>query len=124
MFEELAKLKVEDLPENVPLLAKSVEVLRGEYARRKGLDEKAERIEQVEGADPNTGEAGDEGSEEQADAREDAAEDSSQTQPDAVSTVPTLDAETIYVAIGSPDSTIVYYKLSKGIRKPHDIPDE
>lgn len=36
----------------------------------------------------------------------------------------TYDPETIYVAIGSTDSTVVYYKLSKGIRKPHDIPDE
>ncbi|WVQ98072.1 hypothetical protein IAU59_005194 [Kwoniella sp. CBS 9459] len=35
-----------------------------------------------------------------------------------------LDKETIYTAIVTPDSTVVYYKLSKGIKKPADIPDE
>lgn len=36
----------------------------------------------------------------------------------------TFDPDTLYVAISDPDSTVVYYKLSRGIRKPHDIPDE
>jgi len=36
----------------------------------------------------------------------------------------TLDREMIYVAIVTSDSTVVYYKLSKGIKKPADIPDE
>ena len=35
-----------------------------------------------------------------------------------------LDREMIYMAITTTDSTVVYYKLSKGIKKPADIPDE
>lgn len=35
-----------------------------------------------------------------------------------------FDMETIYMAIVTGDSTVVYYKLSKGIKKPADIPDE
>ena len=35
-----------------------------------------------------------------------------------------LDREMIYVAIVASDSTTVYYKLSKGIKKPADIPDD
>jgi len=35
-----------------------------------------------------------------------------------------LDRETFYISIATPDSSVVYYKLSKGIKKPHDVPDE
>ncbi|WVR04644.1 hypothetical protein IAU60_001655 [Kwoniella sp. DSM 27419] len=35
-----------------------------------------------------------------------------------------LDKETVYTAIVTPDSTVVYYKISKGIKKPADVPDE
>lgn len=35
-----------------------------------------------------------------------------------------IDKETLYMAIVTQDSTVVYYKLSKGIKKPADIPDE
>ncbi|KAK6903710.1 hypothetical protein I204_02669 [Kwoniella mangroviensis CBS 8886] len=35
-----------------------------------------------------------------------------------------LDQETIYTSIVTPDSTVVYYKISRGIKKPNDIPDE
>jgi hypothetical protein len=35
-----------------------------------------------------------------------------------------LDTEMIYLGITIEDSTVVYYKLSKGIKKPADIPDE
>lgn len=35
-----------------------------------------------------------------------------------------LDRDLIYMAIVTSDSTVVYYKLAKGIRKPADIPDE
>lgn len=35
-----------------------------------------------------------------------------------------FDPDTLYVAINDPDSSVVYYKLSRGIKKPHDIPDE
>lgn len=36
----------------------------------------------------------------------------------------TLDKETIYISIATPDSSVVYYKLAKGIKKPQDVPDE
>jgi hypothetical protein len=36
----------------------------------------------------------------------------------------TLDKETIYISIATPDSSVVYYKLTKGIKKPQDVPDE
>ncbi|WVQ76014.1 hypothetical protein IAR50_005650 [Cryptococcus sp. DSM 104548] len=35
-----------------------------------------------------------------------------------------FDKETLYTAIVTGDSTVVYYKIAKGIKKPHDIPDE
>lgn len=36
----------------------------------------------------------------------------------------TLDRDMLYMAIVTTDSTVVYYKLNKGIKKPADIPDE
>lgn len=45
-------------------------------------------------------------------------------EPEATEVNNTFDPDTLYVAINDPDSTVVYYKLSRGIRKPHDIPDE
>ncbi|EIW71450.1 hypothetical protein TREMEDRAFT_42833 [Tremella mesenterica DSM 1558] len=35
-----------------------------------------------------------------------------------------LDKDMIYLAITTTDSTVVYYKLTRGIKKPADIPDE
>jgi hypothetical protein len=35
-----------------------------------------------------------------------------------------IDRDMIYTAISTTDSTVVYYRLSKGIKKPADIPDE
>lgn len=35
-----------------------------------------------------------------------------------------IDKEMIYMGIVTSDSTVVYYKLTKGIKKPADIPDE
>ena len=35
-----------------------------------------------------------------------------------------LDKEMIYMGIVTTDSTVVYYKLTKGIKKPADVPDE
>ena len=35
-----------------------------------------------------------------------------------------IDKDMIYMAIVTADSTVVYYRLSKGIKKPADIPDE
>lgn len=36
----------------------------------------------------------------------------------------TLDIKTIYISMVTPDSSVVYYKLTKGIKKPDDVPDE
>jgi hypothetical protein len=58
----------------------------------------------------------------------DEAEDPKNTdKPAPTDTLPQVhefDPDTLYVAIGTTDSTVVYYKLSRGIKKPHDIPDE
>ena len=35
-----------------------------------------------------------------------------------------IDRDTLYMAICTTDSTVVYYKLSRGVKKPADIPDE
>ncbi|KAJ9122074.1 hypothetical protein QFC24_004301 [Naganishia onofrii] len=43
---------------------------------------------------------------------------------DSDSAEATLDKETIYISIATPDSSVVYYKLTKGIKKPQDVPDE
>ncbi|TXT13001.1 hypothetical protein VHUM_01402 [Vanrija humicola] len=45
-------------------------------------------------------------------------------EPEPDSTPATFDPDTLYMAIVATDSTVVYYKLSRGIKKPHDIPDE
>ncbi|RXK36604.1 hypothetical protein M231_06145 [Tremella mesenterica] len=39
-------------------------------------------------------------------------------------TINDLDKDMIYLAITTTDSTVVYYKLTRGIKKPADIPDE
>lgn len=35
-----------------------------------------------------------------------------------------IDRSLVYTAISMGDSTVVYYKLSRGIVKPADIPDD
>ncbi|KAL1412579.1 hypothetical protein Q8F55_000326 [Vanrija albida] len=50
---------------------------------------------------------------------DDVAEETEVTAPPA-----SFDPDTLYMAIVATDSTVVYYKLSRGIKKPHDIPDE
>lgn len=35
-----------------------------------------------------------------------------------------VDKESIYISIVTPDSSTVYYRLTKGIKKPSDVPDE
>ena len=35
-----------------------------------------------------------------------------------------IERDMIYIAIVTSDSTVVYYRLTKGIKKPTDIPDE
>ena len=43
---------------------------------------------------------------------------------ETVETEAELDKEMIYMGIVTTDSTVVYYKLTKGIKKPADVPDE
>ena len=43
---------------------------------------------------------------------------------ETVKTEAELDKEMIYMGIVTTDSTVVYYKLTKGIKKPADVPDE
>lgn len=85
------------MPPVIPDLAPSVDALRAEYARTPG--EMAQVDEEGEGEGKGEGEGEGEATDE-------------------------FDPDTLYIAIGCADSTVVYYKLSRGIRKPHDIPDE
>lgn len=97
IFRSLLTLDAASLPEPIPELAPSVEALRGEYARRTGQE-------------PGLGDV------------EEAPEDDKEDKEGEGNVE--FDPDTLYVAIGAADSTVVYYKLSRGIRKPHDIPDE
>lgn len=47
-----------------------------------------------------------------------------ETESETVPTNQDIDKEMIYMGIVTSDSTVVYYKLTKGIKKPADIPDE
>ncbi|GMK56339.1 hypothetical protein CspeluHIS016_0301790 [Cutaneotrichosporon spelunceum] len=95
IFTALAKLSVDDLPPVLPDFAPSVDSLRKAYAKTAGTGVEEGTLEAV--------------TEEKESEAEDKAE---------------FDRDTLYTAIMCADSTVVYYKLSRGIRKPHDIPDE
>jgi hypothetical protein len=88
-------LKVSDLPAPIPPLVPDVATLRSQIAAKKGLGQDA----------PD-------------DSAPDASEENRQAKEDE------LDKEMIYMGIVTSDSTVVYYKLTKGIKKPADIPDE
>jgi len=47
-----------------------------------------------------------------------------EAETETVETEAELDKEMIYMGIVTTDSTVVYYKLTKGIKKPADVPDE
>jgi len=87
-------LTIEDLPEPVPLLAPDIAFLRRQVNESKGQEAPIEEEEEDE-------------------AKSDTAGNGSE-----------LDKEMIYMGIVTSDSTVVYYKLTKGIKKPADIPDE
>lgn len=102
IFSALSTLQYDDLPPVIPPLAPSVDELR-----RLATKSKAAEPEFVE-ADGLLGEGTDEPSSEPAE--------------QAVSTE--IDRDMLYMAVVTSDSTVVYYRLSKGIKKPADIPDE
>ena len=94
IFSSLSSLTIEDLPEPVPLLAPDIAFLRRQVNESKGQEAPIEEEEEDE-------------------AKSDTAGNGSE-----------LDKEMIYMGIVTSDSTVVYYKLTKGIKKPADIPDE
>jgi hypothetical protein len=55
---------------------------------------------------------------------EDIPEEKEEASESGTGTGTELDKEMIYMGIVTSDSTVVYYKLTKGIKKPADIPDE
>lgn len=117
IFKALEGLDIGSLPDDVPDIAGRVEDLRQEYEKRMEVrDSKdGERVDALKEEEEEHARE-----EEESEVKKEVVEDEVKTEE----VRDRIDAETIYVAIGSSDSTIVYYKLSKGIRKPHDIPDE
>jgi len=108
IFGSLATITLESLPEPLPALAPSMDELRALKAARA-----AEKDKEM-GYD-----AGDEKDKQEDKDKAEDKEDKEET-PE----LHEFDQDTLYVAIGTTDSTVVYYKLSRGIKKPHDIPDE
>lgn len=52
-------------------------------------------------------------------------DDDEPTNPSVTAAAATeIDREAIYISIVTPDSSVVYYRLTKDIKKPADIPDE
>lgn len=104
IFSSLSKLPLKDIPESVGDLVPTIKEIR----RRAGLDLKS----------------GVKLSSAQSQQRFDTHEDEDVPEKEADGEGAELDREMIYVAISISDSTVVYYKLTKGIKKPADVPDE
>ena len=106
IFASLSSLPLSSLPDPVPRLAPDILELQRRVERTRAEKEKHEsgevRSELREKAE--------------VDEVDDVDVDSAVNEQ--------VDREMIYIAIVASDSTTVYYKLSKGIRKPADIPDE
>ncbi len=95
-------MAIDDLPSPLPDFAPSVARLRTAYKAMQGVNAEEHELGAV---NENV---------EKENAAADDAEDRSNE----------FDPNTLYTAIMCADSTVVYYNLSRGIRKPHDIPDE
>ncbi|KIR43084.1 hypothetical protein I307_04220 [Cryptococcus deuterogattii 99/473] len=100
IFKELALIEVAPLTEPIPPFAPTLDELREQLSQIQ-VPEDAERTQEEEKGERERTQAGKPGEESEE-----------------------FDRETIYMAIVTGDSTVVYYKLSKGIKKPADIPDE
>lgn len=105
IFKELASIEVASLPEPISPFAPT-------------LDELREQLGQTQTSD----DAGKLQEEQQESEKKEESERTEEGKPGEESEE--FDRETIYMAIVTGDSTVVYYKLSKGIKKPADIPDE
>jgi hypothetical protein len=107
IFRALSLVDIESLPPAMPPLAPSLEALRELKAERAAERARAKGDKEGDKEEPSSAVT----EEADADAGPEAALDE-------------FDPDTLYMAITAPDSTVVYYKLSRDIRKPHDIPDE
>ncbi|WRT64752.1 uncharacterized protein IL334_001686 [Kwoniella shivajii] len=107
IFNQLSSLSLENLPQPFEPLAPSLDDLRDEIT--KSTLTKEEGSQEVSNVDTETPTSQAEKGEREGEIQEDQVK---------------LDKETIYTSIVTPDSTVVYYKISKGIKKPADIPDE
>ncbi|OCF32594.1 hypothetical protein I317_00363 [Kwoniella heveanensis CBS 569] len=117
IFNALSAMSLaDDLPEPFKPLAPTIDELRETLKPKLGESISTSAVD-GDKADNHTHQ------EEEREAEEQQQRSHSQSQVRSSST-PDLDRETIYTAIVTPDSTVVYYKLSKGIKKPADIPDE
>ncbi|WVQ83240.1 hypothetical protein IAT38_005379 [Cryptococcus sp. DSM 104549] len=100
IFQALAELETASLPDPIPPFAPSMDELKEKLGQKpEGAEGQEGTEEKPEGTESEISGAGRVGGGE-------------------------LDKETVYLAIVTGDSTVVYYKLSKGIKKPADIPDE
>ena len=100
IFTALSSLPISSIPEPFPPLVPAIEELRWQLSNGQSGNKEATKGQ----AEPQpSGKA-----------------DSEAIFPEVIE----LDRQMIYIAIVTSDSTVVYYKLSKGIKKPADIPDE
>lgn len=115
IFSSLSTLSIDALPGPIPALVPDLSDLRKDLAIRRGHDPNSSSQDpdpdrndsdnhEVEGSNPDTEPAG--------------------TRTGAGDSTADIEKETIYMGIATTDSTVVYYKLTKGIKKPADIPDE
>ncbi|KIY33592.1 hypothetical protein I305_03984 [Cryptococcus gattii E566] len=100
IFKELALIEVTSLAEPIPPFAPTLDGLREQLSQIQ-VPEDAEKTQEDDKGERERTQEGKLGEESEE-----------------------FDRETIYMAIVTGDSTVVYYKLSKGIKKPADIPDE
>ncbi|KAK8847419.1 hypothetical protein IAR55_005277 [Kwoniella newhampshirensis] len=106
IFSQLSRLDIENLPEIIPALAPTLDELRSRSNSKTNMGESHPDLSKDEKDDE--AEAGE---------NDRVVEKTSDSES-------RIDRETLYLAIVTPDSTVVYYKLSKGIKKPADVPDE
>lgn len=100
IFKELALIEVASLAEPISPFAPTLDELREQLSQIQ-RPEDAEKVQEDDKGERERVQEGKPGEESEE-----------------------FDRETIYMAIVTGDSTVVYYKLSKGIKKPADIPDE
>ncbi|WWD21510.1 hypothetical protein CI109_105996 [Kwoniella shandongensis] len=105
IFASLSSLTEDTLPPTIPPFAPSMDELRNQLGQ-KSSQPQAQAQAQAQTDDQS-----------QSTSVDDITKEDGETKI-------TLDMETLYLAITTQDSTVVYYKLSKGIKKPADVPDE